>query len=606
MLSEETRSSVEEAAAAPAPLAESAESNTEAQAPGDAGDVLSSMDAMAPAVAGGIVRGRVLKVTESEVLVDVGVKCEAAISRAEFSTDDGRLTVAAGDEIDVWVESYDEAAGTVSASHRKAARLKAWEEIERAFQNQTTLSGRVVERVKGGVTVDLGVRAFLPGSHADLRPRSNLDALKNQEIVCKVIKFNRKRENVVVSRKLVLEEEAQHRKAELAERLVEGAEIVGRIKNLTDYGAFVDLGGMDGLLHVTDLSWGRVARPSDVVRVGQEVKVKVLKYDRDKQRVSLGLKQLSPDPWERVLASYHAGDRVIGRVVSLTDYGVFVELAPGIEGLVHISELTWSKRLKHPSKVVSVDDQVAVVVLEVNPAERRISLSLRRTLPDPWENLAGRYAVGSIVEGRVRNLAEFGAFVEVEEGVEGLIHISNLSWNRNVKHPSEVVKKGQKVEAAILGLDAKGRRLSLGLKQLQPDIWKDFFSKTRVDDILKGKVVRLAPFGAFVELREGIEGLCHSSEFAGASADGSPARLEVGNEHEFRVLRLNPAEKKIALSVKLAAPPAVPPGENQGGEVVHKSTMAAALSEAGITTSSTASAAPSPGPETQLQQELKP
>jgi len=605
MLSEETRSSLEEAAPSPILPAEPTESNTETQAPADAGDVLSSMEAMAPAASGGMVRGHVLKVTESDVLVDVGVKCEAVMPRAEFLTDDGRLTVAPGDEIDVWIESYDEAAGTASASHRKAVRLKAWEEIERAFQNQTTLRGRVVERVKGGVAVDVGVRAFLPGSHADLRPHCNLDALKDQEIVCKVIKFNRKRENVVVSRKLVLEEEAQRRRAELAGRIVEGAEIVGRIKNLTDYGVFVDLGGMDGLLHVTDLSWGRVARPSDVVQVGQEIKVKVLKYDREKERVSLGLKQLSPDPWEQVPVSYHAGDRVTGHVVSLTDYGVFVELAPGIEGLVHISELSWSKRLKHPSKVVSVDDHVAVVVLEVNPAERRISLSLRRTQPDPWENIAARYAVGSTVEGRVRNLAEFGAFVEVEEGVEGLIHVSNLSWNRSVKHPSEVVKKGQKVEAAILGLDAKGRRLSLGLKQLQPDIWEDFFSKARVDDIVKGKVVRLAPFGAFVELREGIEGLCHNSEFADVAAEGSPQGLEVGGERPFRVLRLNPAEKKIALSMKLAAPRAVPPTESREREPVHKSTMAEALSEAGITTSSSASA-PSPEPAAEVQEGLKP
>jgi small subunit ribosomal protein S1 len=528
--------------------------------------------------------------------VDVGLKCEAVLPRSELSSEDGRVTVAPGDQIDVWVERYDEAAGTVSVSHRKAARLKAWEAIERAFQNQTALRGRVIERIKGGLTVDIGARAFLPGSHADLRLHCNLDALVGQEIDCKVIKFNKSRENVVVSRKLAMEEEAQRRKAELAGRLVEGAEIVGRVKNLTDYGIFVDLGGLDGLLHITDLSWGRVSHPSEVVQAGQEIKVKVLKYDREKERVSLGLKQLSPDPWERVPASYHAGQRVAGRVVSIVDYGVFVELDPGVEGLAHISELTWSKRLKHPSKVVSVGDHITAAVLDVSAAQRRISLSFRQTLPDPWENLAQRFAVGSTVEGRVRNLTEFGAFVEVEEGVEGLIHLSNLSWNRNVKHPSEILKKGQKVDAVILSLDTVGRRLSLGLKQLQSDIWKDFCAKTRVDDVIKGKVTRLAPFGAFVELQEGIEGLCHVSEYGDGLTDGGPERLEVGNELEFRVIRLNPTEKKIGLSLKGSTRTSAPREESKAKEPARTSAMAEALSSAGINLPDSTTPAPETGP----------
>lgn len=594
---------MQEAAATPASSAEPAEANTDDSGPDPTGDgnLLESVEALTP-IQGGVVQGRVLKVTDSEVLLDIGLKSEAAVPRSEFLTEDGQITAAPGDVVDLWIDQYDEAAGTVSVSRRKAAHFKAWEEIERAFQNQTALRGRVVERVKGGLAVDVGVRAFLPGSHADMRPHCNLDALSGQEISCKVIKFNRKRENVVVSRKLAIEEESRRRKTELLQRLVEGGEIVGRVKNLTDYGVFVDLGGMDGLLHITDLSWGRIGHPSEVVQAGQEIKVKILKFDPEKERVSLGLKQFSPDPWERVPSTYHAGDRVTGRVVSIADYGAFVELEPGVEGLIHISELTWSKRLKHPSKILAVGDQVAVAVLNVNPAERRISLSLRQTLPDPWDSLAERYSVGSTVDGRVRNLAEFGAFVEIEEGVEGLIHLSNLSWNKNVKHPSEVLKKGQKVEAVVLSLDSRNRRLSLGLKQLQPDIWKDFCGKTRVGDIVKGKVSRLAPFGAFVELEEGIEGLCHVSEF-GERADGSPVRLEAGNELEFRVIRLNPEEKKIGLSLKEVARPSPPQDEGKQKEPARVSTMAEALSSAGVTASD--SVPPSHAPEREAGREVR-
>lgn len=594
---------MQEAAATPTSPAEPPEANTDASGPDPigTGDLLESVAALTP-VQGGVVQGRVLKVTDSEVLLDIGLKSEATVPRSEFLTEDGQLAAAPGDVVDVWIDQYDEATGTVSVSRRKAAHFKAWEEIERAFQDQTPLRGRVVERVKGGLAVDVGVRAFLPGSHADLRPHCNLDALSGQEISCKVIKFNKKRENVVVSRKLAMEEESRRRKSGLLERLVEGAEIVGRVKNLTDYGVFVDLGGMDGLLHITDLSWGRVGHPSEVVQAGQEIKVKILRFDREKERVSLGLKQLSLDPWEGVPSTYHAGDRVTGRVVSIADYGAFVELKPGVEGLIHISELTWSKRLKHPSKILAVGDQVAVAVLNVNVAERRISLSLRQTLPDPWESLPERYSVGSPVDGRVRNLAEFGAFVEIEEGVEGLIHLSNLSWNKNVKHPSEVLKKGQKVEAVVLSLDSRNRRLSLGLKQLQPDIWKDFCAKTRVGDIVKGKVSRLAPFGAFVELQEGIEGLCHISEF-GENADGSAVRLDVGSELEFRVIRLNPEEKKIGLSLKEVARPSAPQDEGKQKEPARVSTMAEALSSAGVTALD--SVPPSPVPEREAGREVR-
>lgn len=536
--------------------------------------LLASMENLSTIAQGDIVQGRVLKVTDTEVLLDIGLKCEAALPRTEFLTDDGQMTVGPGDVTDIWIEHYDETTGAVSVSRRKSARSKAWEEIERAFEEQTTLRGRVLDRIKGGATVDIGVPAFLPGSHADTRAHCDLDALIGQEIVCKVVKINKKRNNVVVSRKLALEEELNRRKTELTERLVEGAELMGRVKNLTDYGVFVDLGGMDGLLHITDLSWGRVTHPSEVVKVGQEIRVIVLRYDREKGRVSLGLKQLSPDPWEQVRSTFHPGDRLQGRVVSITDYGAFVELAPGVEGLIHISEMTWSTRLRHPSKIVSQDLWVEVVVLDVDVSQRRISLSLKQALPDPWTTLAQRLTVNSVVEGRIRNLTDFGAFVAVEDGVDGLIHLSNLSWDKNLKHPSEVLKKGQKVQAVVLSLDAANKRLSLGLKQLQPNVREGFFSNTHVGDIVRGKVSRVVTFGAFVELAPGIQGLCHVSEYGGEKAGKDSVQLEVGNELDFQVIRVNPEERKIGLSLKIVERPAA---SNEGIEKT-----AASVAEASI------------------------
>ena len=506
-------------------------------------NLFATMDQLPSITPGQLLRCEVLKVTEGEVVVDVGLKSEAAMPLAEFMKD-GKVCVARGDTVDLLVESYDEEEGAVKLSYQKAAVLRAWDDIERAFQEQKPIRGRVKERIKGGLAVDVGAIAFLPASQVDMRPFRDLDSLLGQEIECLVVKVNRKRNNVVVSRKAVLEEEANRQRALLAEKLVEGAELVGRVKNLTEYGAFVDLGGMDGLLHVTDLSWGRVNHPSEVVHVGQELTVKVLKYVPDKGRVSLGLKQLTPDPWDHAPSTYRVGDRIFGRVVSLTDYGAFVELEPGVEGLIHISEMTWSKRLKHPSKVLNVGDRVEVAVLEVNSGQRRISLSLRQTLEDPWSTLAQRLPVGSKIEGRVRNLTDFGAFVEVEEGVDGLIHLTDLTWSKRIKDPAEVLKKGQKVQAQVLALDPANRRLSLGLKQLEPDIWETFFSRTQVDDEIRGTVMRMAPFGAFVELAEGVEGLCHISEMG-----AERGRLKVGREYNFRVLRLSAEEKRIGLSM---------------------------------------------------------
>jgi small subunit ribosomal protein S1 len=559
MSADENQSSLPQAGTAEEAHTEPTEPNPIPSESSEIGQLMDSMETVSSLTQGETVRATVVKLTDAEVIVDVGLKCEGAIPRHEFLTADGQLTVAPGDTVDVCIEHYNEEEGAVSVSYQRAFRRKVWEDIERAFQEQKTVRGRVVERIKGGLIVDIGIRAFLPGSHADLRPHFNLDALLGQEIPCKVIKLNRKRSNAVVSRRLALEEEQKERRARLLEQLREGAELVGRVKNMTDYGVFVDLGGMDGLLHITDISWGRIGHPSEVVQAGQELKVKVLKYDPEKERISLGLKQLTPDPWDRVPSTYHAGDRVRGRVVGIVDYGAFVELEPGVEGLIHISEMTWSKRLKHPSKLVRPGDQVEAVVLVVNPTQRRISLSLKQTLPDPWTRLGERYAVGAVVQGQVRNLTEFGAFVEIEEGVDGLIHLSNMSWAKDVRHPSEVLKKGQRIEAVVLNLDSAKRRLSLGLKQLQPDNWAEFCSSTHVGDIVRGRISRMASFGAFVEIEEGIEGLCHISEFE-EDHHGGPKHLEVGRERDFRVLRLNPAEKKISLSMKGVEQAAAHPG----------------------------------------------
>ena len=556
-----------------APLAESEEP----------ANFMESASAVAPLSQGEIVRGQVLNITDADVFVDLGLKSEAAIPRIEFLTPDGELMVQAGDFVDIWVDRFDEQTGAVAVSYRKAVQERIWEEIERSFHEETPLRGRVLGRIKGGLVVDLGVKAFLPGSHADVRAHPNPDDLLGQEIECRVIKLNRKRGNVVVSRRQVLEREIEQRKSALVEKLTEGAVLQGRVKNITDYGAFVDLGGLDGLLHVTDIAWGRVANPSEVVQVGQELQVKVLKFDREKGRISLGVKQLLPDPWEGVASRYAPGSRVKGRVVSLTDYGAFVELEPGVEGLIHISEMAWGKRLRHPSKILKPDERVEVAILDVNSEARRISLSLRQTLPDPWAALVERVAVGSVVRGRVRHFTDFGAFVEIEEGVDGLIHISNLSWTKSFKHPSELLHKGQEVEAVVLELDPEKRRVALGLKQLQPDVWESFFNKTAIGDWVRGKVTRKTSFGVFAEIEEGIEGLCHASEFDPQGKNGEGGAPKVGSELQFRVVRLNPEEKKIGLSLRTQDRSSHQDSPGKPKKSPPLSRMAEALSSAGVT-----------------------
>jgi len=500
---------------------------------------------------GEVMKGTVLKITDTDVVVDIGYKSEGVIPVSQFKDGD-RITVKVGDVIDVLLEDTEDVDGHIVLSKEKAEKVKVWEEVERAYNENAIIRGRVVERIKGGLSVDIGIRAFLPGSQIDVRPVKNLDALRGKEIECRVIKLNRKRGNIVLSRKLVLETEQARKKAYTLEMLREDAEVRGTVKNITDYGVFIDLGGIDGLLHVTDLSWGRVNHPSEIFNVGEEITVKVLKYDREKERVSLGFKQLTPDPWTLVRQVYPVGARVTGRVVNLTDYGAFVELEPGVEGLIHVSEMSWSKRVKHPSKLLQIGQDVEALVLDVDMENRRISLGLKQTEPDPWTTLAERYAIGSVITGRVRNLTDFGAFIEVEDGIDGLVHVSDISARR-IKHPSEVLKKGERVDAVILNIDTDNHRLSLGIKQLQPDVWEQFFTNHRVGDTVRGRIVRHAPFGVFVELDETIEGLCHVSELDDTDRAHMEHRFRLGDEMEFKIIKLSPTERKIGLSHKALA-----------------------------------------------------
>jgi small subunit ribosomal protein S1 len=493
-----------------------------------------------------VIKGTVLKLTSTHVVVDVGAKSEGMLPLSEVLDHEGKPKVKPGDEIEVMREKGHTEEGYINLSHQKAARIHAWEEVEKAHNEKRPIKAVVIERTKGGLTVDiLGVRAFLPGSQVDLRPIRNLEGMKGQTLEVTVIK---KRGNIVVSRKELLEGEQTEKRSKTLEHLEEGSVLTGVVKNLTEYGAFVDLGGLDGLLHITDMSWGRLTHPRDLVNVGDQIQVKVLKYDKDKQRVSLGFKQLTPDPWLDAEHRYPVGAHVAGRVISVTDYGAFVELEQGIEGLVHVSEMTWSKRMKHPSKLVNVDDQVDCVVLNVNPTERRISLGMRQLATNPWDALHDKYPVGMTVEGRVRNLTDFGAFIEIEDGIDGLVHVSNLSWTKRVKHPSEVLKKGDRVKAIVLAIEPDKRRLSLGVKQLQPDVWETFFETHHTGDVIHGKVLRVAAFGAFVEIAEGVEGLCHKSE--AVDGNGQPLHLEPGVEHDFKIIKMSAEEKKVGLSIR--------------------------------------------------------
>ena len=510
---------------------------------------------------GEVVRGRVVHVGSSEVLVDVGYKSEGAIPIEEFHRS-GTLPKV-GEEIEVYLEAKEDAEGLIVLSKDKADKIKVWDAITRAHEKGLPVEGRIVEVVKGGLAVDVGVKAFLPGSQVDLRPVKNLASLLGQNIRAKVIKLNRRRGNVVLSRRSVLEEEREEKKKHTLEVLAEGMVLTGTVKNITDYGAFIDLGGIDGLLHVTDMSWGRVGHPSEIFQVGDQVEVVVLHFDRESGRVSLGYKQKSSDPWERVEQTYAPGTKTHGKVVSLTNYGAFVELEPGVEGLVHVSEMSWTRRVRHPSKLVNVGDEVEVIVLDVNRGAKRISLGMKQVEPDPWATIEERYRPGTRVTGRVRNLTDFGAFVELEPGVDGLLHISDMSWTRNVGHPSEVLKKSQEIETQILNVDRENKRISLGLKQIQPDPWTTVAQRYPMGSRVTGKVVRLTDFGAFVELEPGVDGLLHISQMSHRPINRPDEIVNVGDELTLLVIRVDPNERRIGLSLKELAHAIAPPPETE-------------------------------------------
>ena len=499
---------------------------------------------------GDVLTGTVLLITRDNVIIDINYKCEGQVPLAEFLDHEGNVGIKEGDEVDIFFEGTETENGTVMLSHAKAEKFKVWRELEHAFQNETAVEGVILGKVKGGLQVDIGVPAFLPGSHVDLRPARNLDRYVGQRGRFQILKFNRARGNVVVSRRSVIERERFSLKEQTLKVLEEGVILEGTVKNITDYGAFVDLGGIDGLLHITDMAWGRLQHPSEVLKVGDKVKVVVLKYDASRERVSLGMKQIMPDPWTKAAESYPPDARFQGKVVSVTDYGAFVELEKGIEGLIHVSEMTWSKRAVHPSKLVNVGDNVDVQVLGVDEANRRISLGLKQTEPNPWEALAEIHPVGSTIKGRVKSITDFGVFVEIEAGIDGLVHISDLSWTRKVRHPSELFKKGDEVEAMVLGIEVEHERVSLGIKQLGTDPWDTVAARYPLNTRINGKVSSVADFGVFVELEEGIEGLVHISQLSNERVDKPSSLYKVGDEVECLVVQVDSKERRIGLSVK--------------------------------------------------------
>jgi len=499
---------------------------------------------------GTITEGRVVAVSKDKVVVDIGYKSEGMISNDQFSTEELQ-NLKVGDPLKVYIEECEDADGNLVLSKEKADKMKIWEELEKLFNEEKSIDGKIVARIKGGMMVDIGVKAFLPGSQIDLHPVRDLDGLVGRTFPLKIIKINHRRGNVVVSRRVLLEETRDSKRKNTLSTLKEGQLIQGVVKNITDYGAFIDLGGIDGLLHITDMSWGRVGHPSEMFNIGDKVEVSVLKYDRETGRISLGLKQKSADPWSGVAGKYAIGTRVRGRVVSLTDYGAFIELEPGVEGLVHVSEMSWTHEVRHPSRVVSIGDQVEAAVLNVDPGSRKISLGMKQTAPNPWDMVEGKYAIGTRIEGKVKSLTDFGAFVGLEEGIDGLIHISDMSWTKHIKHPSELFKKGQKVEAVVLRIDKEKERLSLGYKQLGSDPWDaEIPNKYGVGDVAVGKVSKIADFGIFVELDGGVEGLIHISE-AGLDPQAKlEDKFKLQDEVTAKIIKVDREERKIALSLR--------------------------------------------------------
>jgi small subunit ribosomal protein S1 len=498
---------------------------------------------------GEVVTGRVISVGKEAVIVDIGYKSEGAVATDEFKDENGEVTVEKGDKVEVMIEFWDEDEEEVVLSREKAEKQKVWDEIAEIYENDGFVEGVIINRVKGGFSVDIGVQAFLPGSQADLRPIKNMDIMVGKTFKFKVLKFNKRRSNIVLSRRVILESERQEQRSATLEELETGRVMTGTVKNITEYGVFIDLGGVDGLLHITDISWGRVKHPSELFALGDEIEVKILSYDLEKERVSLGMKQLTPDPWETASEQYPVGSKVKGRVVSLTDYGAFVELEEGIEGLIHVSEMSWTKKVKHPSKMVSVGEEVEAIVLDLKPESRRISLGMKQVEPNPWDVISEKYPVGTIIEGKIKNITDFGLFIGIEDDIDGLVHISDISWTKRIKHPGEVYKKGDTVQAVVLDIDKENERFSLGIKQTQPDPWESAPERYKVGSKISGKITNITDFGIFVELEEGVEGLVHISEVENEKKDLNK-EYQIGDELEAKVMNVNTEERRIGLSVK--------------------------------------------------------
>lgn len=499
---------------------------------------------------GEVVKGTIIKVSDNEVLVDVGYKSEGTIPLEEFKKQNKDFSLKVGDAIDVYLESIEDSEGLIVLSKEKADKIKIWDDLSKAEENNEIVSGKVLKRIKGGLTVDIGLPAFLPGSQIDTQPIRDLDSLLNKDIQVRIIKLNRKRGNIVVSRRAILEEERENKRKETLKKIVEGNIVKGIVKNITEYGAFIDLGGVDGLLHITDMSWGRIRHPSELFMIGDEVDVKILKYDFSTEKVSLGLKQKTIDPWEKADEKYVIGSRIRAKVVSLTDYGAFVELEEGVEGLIHVSEMSWTKKIRHPSRLVAIGDIVEVIVLDVDKERKRISLGMKQTEPNPWLIIENKYQVGSKISGKIRNITDFGAFVELEEGIDGLIHISDMSWTQRIRHPSEILKKGEKIDAIILNIDSKSERLSLGLKQLTPDPWLSVPEKYPIGTNCECKVIKLIDNGVIVELEDGIDGYIHISEISNEMINSPKDVLNEGDLIKAKIIRLDPENRKIGLSIR--------------------------------------------------------
>jgi small subunit ribosomal protein S1 len=499
---------------------------------------------------GEVVTGRIISVDREHVLVDIGYKSEGQIRIQEFRDENGNITAEIGNKIEVMVEWWDDEEERVVLSKEKAANVKVWESIKTSFDEEGTVQGVITNRVKGGFSVDIGVQAFLPGSQADLRPIRNMDDMVGQTYDFKILKYNRKRSNIVLSRRAILEKELEEKRSTTLATISEGKEVDGIVKNITEYGVFVDLGGVDGLLHITDISWGRVKHPSELFAIGDSIKVKILNIDLENERVSLGMKQLTEDPWSIASEKYPVGSRVTGRIVSLTDYGAFVELEEGIEGLIHVSEMSWTRKVRHPSKVVSVGEDVEAIVLDIKPESRRISLGMKQVVPNPWDVISEKYPVGTTIEGKIKNITDFGLFIGIDEGIDGLVHISDISWTKRIKHPSELFKKGDVVQAIVLDIEKESERFSLGIKQLTEDPWQSVAERYEVGKEITGTITNLTDFGIFVELEEGIEGLVHVSEISKEKIKTPVGKYNIGDVLTAKVMNINSDERRIGLSIK--------------------------------------------------------